>query len=386
MKHSLLGASGASRWLACPGSFHLSQRVKPAPPSIYAAAGSIAHELIEEAAAQDFTLDHVELFNTTRSCDGVDVLIDHDMLTAVEVMLDYARGRMTGSRLFKSEIRVYPPLPITPPVDVFGSLDLMVVDPVERWLEIIDYKHGAGVEVDVIDNAQLLFYAAGAHAALKQASPGLKIEKIILTVVQPRLPGQPPVKQWEISLLDLELWIADVLVPGIEKCVDINAPFNPGAHCRFCPGTASCPALLAKAQAAAKDEFSDGVGSLTLGEQLDLAETLQLWIDKTLAEGKARIEGGERVDGWRLVPTRATRKWTDEDGVVNLMKTLGLTPADIFTENLKTPAQMDKILVRKLGSNHLDKLMPFVTAVSSGTKLARTEQDNFDLLMGALDP
>lgn len=384
LKHSLLGASGASRWLNCPGSFHLSQRVRPSRPSIYAATGTIAHELIEEASKRDFTLSRADYLSGAYEVDGVEVTVDDDMLNAIEVMLEYARKRIIGqpSRLFKAEVRVYPPLPITPPVDVFGSLDLMIVDTRERWLEIIDYKHGAGVEVEVADNAQLLFYAAGAYAALKKDAPGLKLEKIILTVVQPRLPGQPPVKQWEISLLDLEFWIADVLVPGIEATLDPDAKFNPGKHCRFCPGTASCPALLAKAQAAAKDEFLE---PMTLGAQLDLAETLQLWIDKTQAEGKARIEGGERVDGWRLVPTRATRKWVDENKVLALATQRGLLTDVLMKRELLSPAQMEKVITQQVGRSMWESMAVLVEAHSSGTKLARTEQDNFDLLMGALD-
>jgi hypothetical protein len=388
MQHSLLGASGASRWLNCPASFRLSQRVRQGTPSIYAATGTVAHTLIEEASADGFTLSRAELLNTTRDCEGVLVTIDDDMLDAIEVMLQYARERVK-KRLWKSELRVYPKLPLTPPVDVFGSLDLMIVDPRESWFEIIDYKHGAGVPVKVQGNAQLLYYAAGAYAALLKSAPTFSFDNIVLTVVQPRVPGQPPIKTWTISLLDLELWVADVLVPGIEACLDINAGYHPGEHCRFCPGTAACPALLSKAQAAAKGEFDDYMEvapqSMTLEDQLILADILEIWMDKLRESAKEEIERGTNVPGWRIVPTRATRRWTDEHAVEGLLKTWGVLYPEVHKTEILSPAAMEKLITKKLGANKWNSLSQLVEAHSSGTKLARTDQDNFDLLMGNLD-
>lgn len=365
----------------------MSQRCKPSQPSIYAATGTIAHELIDEASLDGFTLSRAELLGTTRDCDGVEVTIDDEMLDAVEVMLEYARGRVKG-RLFKSEMRVYPKLPITPPVDVFGSLDLMVISPSERLFEIIDYKHGAGVPVKVQGNAQLLYYAAGAYAALRKSAPKLKIDQIILTVVQPRVPGQAAIKTWTITLLDLELWVADVLVPGIEACLDPNAAFFPGEHCRFCPGTSSCPALLSKAQAAAKGEFDSYMERepqrMSVADQLELADIVEIWIDKLRESAKNDIDRGANIPGWRLVPTRPTRKWTDEFAVEGLLKTWGVLGKETHTTEILSPAQMEKLITKKLGAGKWDTLSQLVKAHSSGTKLAKSDQDNFDL-MEALD-
>src|SRR5215469_6297418 len=370
MQHSLLGASGASRWLACPGSFKLSQAVTPAPPSIYAATGTVAHILIEEAIKNKFCL-LPNLFGQVRSVDGVDVLIDHEMLDAVQIMLDYARSRLAPKRLFKSEMRVFPHLPFKPPVDVFGSLDLVIADVFESWFEIIDYKHGAGVPVKAERNAQLLYYAAGAYAALHQGAPGAKFDEVRLTIVQPRIPGQAVIKQWAISLLDLELWVYDVLVPGIEACLDAFAPLVPGEHCRFCPAIAGCPALLWKAQAAAKNEFDDYTGEnpamMSLSEKLALADQLEVWMNALRDDAKRRLEDGEHIPGWRVVPTRPTRKWTNEvSAAYRLTQQLGLPRDELFKREMLSPAQMEKAFAKKVGSAQWDKTMrPLIQAVSS---------------------
>ena len=218
-----------------------------------------------------------------------------------------------------------------------------------------------------------------------KSAPTFKFKTIILTVVQPRVPGAAPIKTWEISLLDLELWVADVLVPGIEAALEVGAPFNPGEHCRFCPGTSQCPALLAKAQAAAIGEFDSYVEKapprdMGISEQLDLADILEIWIDKLRESAKLNIECGAQIPGWRLVPTRATRKWTDEQAVQDALFRWGLHPNVTHSTEILSPAAMEKLVTKKLGAGKWQSLSPLVKAVSSGTKLAKTEQDNFDLL------
>lgn len=384
--HSLLGASGAARWLACPGSFGLSRSVTPPPPSIYAATGTIAHEIIDECLSRggDFSMDRSDYLDTTRDVNGVEVTIDSEMLDAVQTMLAYAHGVICDDRLYRTELRVAPRLPFKPPVPVFGSLDLMIVDPKNGWFEIVDYKHGAGVPVKVKNNAQLLYYAAGALAMLEAKAPKGRFKEVVLTVVQPRIPGRNPVQQEIITVLDLELWVAEVLVPGIEAALDPMAEFVPGEHCRFCPGLGSCPALLWKAQAAAKGDFEDYIGQdpdpMRIADQLELADQLEIWMESLRESALQSLLDGEHIPGWRTVPTRATRRWKDEKIVERLLH--GQVAPVLTHENaLLSPAKMERVIVKTLGQGVWDGIaQTCVEAHSTGVKLARTEQDEFDLL------
>ena len=45
--HATLGASTASRWMACPGSVALSEGIPPRPGTIHAQEGTAAHALAE---------------------------------------------------------------------------------------------------------------------------------------------------------------------------------------------------------------------------------------------------------------------------------------------------------------------------------------------------
>jgi hypothetical protein len=45
--HAVLSPSASDRWLSCPASVRLSQRVPKAPSSAYAEEGTTAHSLLE---------------------------------------------------------------------------------------------------------------------------------------------------------------------------------------------------------------------------------------------------------------------------------------------------------------------------------------------------
>src|SRR5262252_551574 len=150
--HSLLGASGAYRWLACPGSFRLSQQVPHRPSSIYAATGTVAHSFIEKAwcehgfmSLDDVGLDWVQ--------DGHEGTVDLDMVDGVNVMLKYLRSAaMTADWIeVEHQVQLYYPSPVA----MFGTTD--AIFKTGRVLEIGDYKNGAGVSVNPVENPQLLY-------------------------------------------------------------------------------------------------------------------------------------------------------------------------------------------------------------------------------------
>jgi hypothetical protein len=130
--------------------------------------------------------------------------------------------------------------------------DAVLWKPTERLLRVYDYKHGAGVVVEVEGNVQLLYYALGALVTLK--FPAKEIE---IVVVQPRAEHRKgPVRRWRIpahQMLDFEA----ELVEACERTEDPKAPLNPGRHCYFCPAKNQCPAKLKDAQSKAAEQFTD---------------------------------------------------------------------------------------------------------------------------------
>lgn len=112
----------------------------------------------------------------------------------------------------------------------FGTSDAVVWDTFSRRLMVIDYKHGAGVFVDVPGNMQLQYYALGCLLTLPYEP-----EEVILVVVQPRIPHeQGPIRWWERTPEELRRFGED-LMRYAEATEDPKACLTAGPWCMFCP-------------------------------------------------------------------------------------------------------------------------------------------------------
>jgi hypothetical protein len=306
--------------------------------------------------------------------EGHTIEIDQDLIDGVNIMLDYIRAASSGpdNRVgveFRVELDGYF---ATPPVPVFGTVDAAIFDMRAKLLEIVDYKNGAGVAVSVAENPQLLFYAAG---VLRQLSPNERacVAKIRLTIVQPNA-GGPPVRFWEIDVVDLLMWVDEVLVPGVEACAQDDAPLNPGSWCRFCPVSHACPKLMSDAIEMAKREFDDIPDQPDeLARALDAAERAELWITRLREFAVDQLQHQVRIPGWGLVPTRSTRKWTLPEGdLAHRLGELGAGADEIWETRVRSPAQLEKTLHRtRKGRLIWDQAAVMIEARSSGVKLGR---------------
>jgi hypothetical protein len=386
--HSLLGASGAHRWLNCPGSFQLSVAAPARPSSIYAATGTLAHQYIEIATQSALTaglrpgqvgIDDKEL-GTSWDLEGHNITVDQDLIDGVNVMMGYVHHAALGSDWVRCEFQVelddYFPEDHPPPVVMFGRVDVALLDLAHGILEIIDYKNGAGVFVTVKDNPQLLYYAAGVLRELP-ANQLRRLTTIKLTVVQPNAPGSEPVRSHEITPVDLLMWVDEVLVPGVHACAQDDPPLVPGSWCRFCPAIHVCPKLQQDANEMAKRDFADHIlpdDPAELARNLDTAERAQMWINALQSYALEQLQRQVRVPGWELVPTRPTRKWVEDETITaSVLKTSGVNDDVIWETRLRSPAQIEKTLTRS-GLSHLwrDQLSgTLVESKSSGVKLAR---------------
>jgi hypothetical protein len=374
-EHSLLGASSAHRWLNCPGSFRLSQTAPHRPPSIYAATGTLAHEMIETSVRDgSFRCDESRQGHVLLRDDHL-IRIDQDLIDGVNVMLEYLDQQSVASDWLNVEFQVdLTEYFSAPPIPVFGTLDAAILTaPV---LEIVDYKNGSGITVTPVENPQLLFYAAGVLRSLpvQWRDPGL-VERIKLTIVQPHVVGVAPIRSWEIDVLDLLMWVDEILIPGVDACTQDNAPLVPGSWCRFCPVVHACPRLMADAIAMAKREFDDNtptdVGELA--RALDAAERAELWIARIREFAVDQLEHQVRIPGWGLVPTRPTRKWLQPDtDIATRLSSLGANHDEVWETRLRSPAQIEKQLHRsRKGRAIWDEAQRMVEARSSGVKLGR---------------
>lgn len=338
-EHSPIGASSMHRWASCPGSVRLAATVANRATR-YAAEGTLAHMLAR--IALEMGLPPETYLGKEKSADGFDFTVDQEMCDAVNVYLESVKDDQgEGDKLFVEHkfdlTHVYPGL--------YGTADAVIWKPATGLLIVKDYKHGAGVPVDVKDNPQLRYYALGALIDLK-----LPVKRVRMEVVQPRCPHPDgPIRSEEIDAIDLMDFATD-LIDYAKATEDPDAKLNPGDHCRFCPAAAVCPALHARAQQTASLAFSDDAPYEpgALAETLAWLPVLEGWIKNVREFAYKEAESGNTIPGWKLVAKRANRKWRDEIAATQALRSLGLGEPELYPlPKLNSPAAIEKLLAKK---------------------------------------
>ncbi len=359
--HSRIGASSYARWSkthgGCPGSVKLSEGIL-SPESPYAKEGTLAHSVAAEI------LEHH--FFGMGSKYKIPASVDADMMTAVRVYTDYIKKEATraGARTEDGHVliehkfdleSVYPGL--------FGTADAVIYYPTQKKLLVADYKHGAGIAVEVEGNVQLQYYALGALL-----STGFPCDEIEIAVIQPRCGGDA-IRTWKFKSSELLDFSAD-LAYDAEYTTKKDAELNPGKHCRFCPAAATkCTIIKDQAQALAKIEFKPELSydPDQLSKALKLLPAIEAWAKQVREFAYSEAQHGRAPSGWKLVEKRGTRKWiAPEEDIINYMKAATKRDENEFFERkLKTPVQMEKLLSKQLGV----KLRTMIETVSSGYNL-----------------
>jgi hypothetical protein len=386
--HSDIGASAMPRLIRCPASFRLAQNMRGprSRSSIHAATGTVAHALAEESITQG--QDPASQLDQVVTVDGHEITVDEDMVRAVRVYADEITHRSQGATLARLETQVvldpyWTVNNLTPPVSAFGTCDFWGYHAGTRHLDVLDYKNGAGVYVDVEDNPQLLYYAAGVLLELRALNLPYPLT-VDLTVVQPNVPNRDPVRTYRTTALDVLIWVDDILIPTITEASQPGARISVGSHCRFCPALAACPAKARIAQDLARKDFgpTDQLPIEYTPAQLASVLNDYLLIEDHIREVRERAsellsQNPRIIPGWTLVPTRPTRSWdVDVPAIQGELISAGVSAthaALLFGPPApRSPAQVEKLLnpaAWTIISSH-------VQSKSSGTKLAPDPNQN----------
>lgn len=347
--HSPLGASGAERWMACPGSVGLAQGTEDSE-SDFAVLGTAAHALGAECLTQrrepwqyiNSIIDNKDrIWLPPREATGI--LVDKDMADAVQAYVhavdelhpDRDQGNSWIERSFHC--------PDIHPL-FFGTSDFIYHDAPARTLHVWDYKHGQGIVVEAEDNPQLKYYAIGALETL-----GLwnDVDTVVLHVAQPRaFHYHGPIRSWSTTVDALDEWMADKLVPAMDRAM-VSGDTTPGEHCRFCPVRGyACPEALKVADEL--EELMDfvkreGAKALTneqVARFLDLGEMFKIFGKAARENGFARALGGQAIPGWKTARGKADRVWKDgaEKALIAKYKDEAWEPI-----KLKSPAQIEAL-------------------------------------------
>jgi len=341
MQHSkIVGGSTAKRVINCPGSVALVAEMPPQPSSSYAEEGTLLHDEISR-----FLGDLDYRFTCSQE------LIQDKLWPALD-LLDEIDPDKTMEYAVETRVGFGDLLP-----GVFGSTDLM--GRIGNKAIILDWKFGAGVPVPAEENEQLMFYAAAAMRTPEAKWVFDGATEVELVIIQP-----PTIKRWTTTIERIKEF-EQTLVRAVKLAQQPDAPLKNGDHCRWCAAKPVCPIMTGAVDRAVAIKM-DKIDVDKIGAYLHNADLLEDWIKDLRSLAEEMMKKGKPVPGWKMVPKRATRQWAKTDDVVHWLDGKGLEPKDIYSKELLSPAQMEKVLKKRKLALPDD----LVVAVSSGTTIA----------------
>lgn len=256
-QHAICSASGAERWLNCPGSIALSLPLPQPESSVYAQEGTRAHAHAESLLrawesngrkVRDEDIRAVE--DSMLPEDRADGMLDH-VMTYVNLCLDEVEQ-------FEAPpvVRIEQKLTLDKGMAMFGTADFVCIGERDgkRIGVIVDLKYGKGKKVQTQENPQLSYYAVALRKSFKKPIAAVKMR-----VVQPRI-SEFYSEQW-YSEEDLKRW-DETLILGAEKALWMVAKAKPlelkvGGWCWFCPAKDVCQEYNRKRDSELIEMFGD---------------------------------------------------------------------------------------------------------------------------------
>lgn len=335
-QHAILSASSAHRWINCPPSARLCEKI-PDKPSEYVIEGTQAHELCE------YKLRKYLGENPKKNLS----MYDSEMEEAAEFYLHFVSSFVEVAKKNSSDAKIF----VEQRVDFsnyvpdgFGTADCLIVS--DKDLFVIDFKYGKGIKVDAEMNSQLLCYALG---ALQMFGDLYEIEKISLFVIQPRMTA---ISDFEISKKDLLDWAEKILKPAAKAAFDGEGEFKAGTHCQFCKIKSTCRKRAEFNLEIAKYDFPPPpvLEDSEVEIILEKADSLQKWVADVQEFALKEALKGKKWQGWKIVEGRSNRKYKNENQVEKIVREAGYEPME---KKLLGVTAMTKLL----GSKKFDELL-----------------------------
>lgn len=315
MKHALLSASSAHRWLACPPSALLSNKFEDVPSS-FAQEGTDAHALAQYKLEKLLGLDTKDPTESLSFYN--EEMNDHAENYAAFVLEQVEKAKETCS---DPQVLIEQKLDFSKYVpEGFGHVDCLIV--ADGTLTVIDYKYGLGIKVSSERNPQMFCYALGGLALFDGI---YDIDNVRLVIYQPR---KENISEYIISKSELIKWAEDVLAPTAKLAIKGEGKYKAGEHCQFCKAKAICRKRAEYNLELAKYDFevpatldNDEVAAI-------LAKTDEMvsWANDVKEYALKEALNGTKFEGFKVVAGRSNRKYTDETAVADVVIAAGNDP------------------------------------------------------------
>lgn len=352
-KHALLSASGSSRWINCPPSARIEEKIPDKGSSTYAEEGTLAHEFADlslRIQSHVGPLKERDVWYKEQKKLRKHKLYADDMEDHVAKYVDYVLAEWLAARQ-KTPDAV---LDIEAKTDYsylvpegFGTCDGVII--ADGVLEIIDFKYGKGVKVDAVNNSQLRLYGLG---GLRKYQILYEITSVKMTIVQPRLDH---ISSETLSVFELIKWANEVAEPSAKQADKGEGNFNPGDWCRWCKAKPTCKALAEHNTNLAKHDFADP-RTLSDEELLEAYRQSSLLVDWANSIGAYLLEQaleGKNWEGYKVVEGRSVRKWLNEGQAIKSLVDMGYEKTEVTNTKIKGIGDVEKMV----GKGKVDHLL-----------------------------
>ena len=315
VKHALLSASSAHKWISCPPSALLSKKFEDTSSS-FAQEGTDAHTLAQYKLEK---LLGLETKDPTESLSFYDEEMNsHAEYYAAFVIeqLEKARETCADPQILieqKLDFSKYVP-------EGYGHVDCLIIS--DGTLTVIDYKYGLGIKVSAERNPQMFCYALGGLALFDGI---YDIDNIHLIIYQPR---RENISEYSISKSELIKWAEEVLAPTAQLAIKGEGEYKAGEHCQFCKAKAICRKRAEYNLELAKYDFEEPatLDNDEIAAILAKADELVSWVNDVKEYALKEALNGTKFEGFKLVAGRSNRKYTDEAAVADVVIAAGKDP------------------------------------------------------------
>ena len=366
--HAMLSPSAADRWLNCNQSVALTAHIED-KTSVYAEEGTLAHEMCEAKLRERVGIWTKTKANSALKKIRANKLYDSSMEEHTDNYVDYVVEKFnqikatTPDASISIEERVhfaeYVP-------KGSGSCDCVIIG--DGALTVIDFKYGQGVRVDAEENPQAMLYAIG---AILSNEIYYDVDKVKICIHQPRVNN---ISEWDTTVLELKAWAQYYVKPRAQLAWEGKGSVEPGDWCKFCKISGTCRAR-AERTLEESSTFFEIDGELTneeLGEVLLKFDKIKDFMKAAEAAAFEKAMAGEEVPGHKLVEGRSTRKYTDEEAVLDTLLQSGYEKSLVTKTELLGITAMEKAITKKAFNDILsplvDKPQGKPTLVSSADK------------------
>ncbi len=347
--HARLSPSASSRWMLCPGSVLLIERlieeglIVEDRSSEAAAEGTAAHEL--RAECLDLGLEPHDFIGQTIRADGMAFEVTEEMCDHLQTGIDWVREQ-AGDPIIEARVSLDRWLP-----GQFGTLDCGFDH--DGLLTINDLKYGLG-KVSADENRQLRIYALGFYDLMKRP-----VETVRLVIDQPRAGG---LKIWSCPLSELLEFGEEVRAAG-KLALSPDAPLVAGeTQCQWCPVKDTSRGCAAYDKFC-EDIFCGAFDDLDADPEFVEPETMEperrwyiithtkmakSWLDQLYEASLTAAQAGKPDPGSKLVTgNEGDRFYTDPQAAEEIL-VAAVGDDDAFgPRKLKSPKQAEDMLKPK---------------------------------------